>query len=122
MKKSILIVDDMRSALLMMHISLKKKYDVLMADTATEAIRIFSMINVACIVIDINLSANISDAGIELMSNLIRSGYSGKIVLMSGYSHKAIDPEVLALADHFMEKPFVISELIEWLDKNIGEK
>lgn len=119
MSKKILIVDDdqLLRDVVGQYLS-KNGYDVVIPNSALEALEIFNSGEFSLAIIDLVMP---DIGGIELMESLISKDPNLKIVIMTGYP--TVDSAYKAMVDGVFEyiiKPFRMKELLEVAQKLIG--
>jgi len=62
--------------------------------------------------------------GPEMLEKIIRTGYSGKIIVMSGEISSAIkrlkELEIFERTSIIFEKPFAVSELLDFIQNHLN--
>jgi FixJ family two-component response regulator len=94
-------------------------YRPLLFASAAECLRAMVRVEVACLLIDIQLGG---DCGIELARKLSTMGVTSPIIHMSGANDDGIrEAARLSGCAAFLDKPFSIALLVETIKKAIGQ-
>ena len=117
-KTGILIVeDDLDIRILLAEVFRIDNFQVYQAQDGQEAVRIFqeNQDKIAIMVTDLGLP---NLGGVELISAVRAMKPSLKIIGSSGYGRANVREEVLqAGGDHFIAKPYIVSDLIQTVKK-----
>ena len=107
--KKIVIVDDDESLRKTLFLLLQERYHVHPAKSAEEALRRFSHAKIDLIISDLKLP---DMSGLEMVASFRESGYTGDVILISGYP-EIIDVEELRhlSVGYFFAKPFDLEDL-----------
>ena len=109
MKRKVVVVDDDESIRKTFFLILNGDYLVYLAKNAEEALRRFEGTDVDLIIADLKLPRL---NGLEMIARFRKSGYRGKVILISAFPD-LLDPEVLSALEisHSFVKPLDLSAL-----------
>jgi YesN/AraC family two-component response regulator len=109
MKRKVVVVDDDESIRKTFFLILNGDYLVYLAKNAEEALRRFEGTDVDLIIADLKLPRL---NGLEMIAKFRKSGYKGKVILISAFPD-LLDPEVLSALEisHSFVKPLDLSAL-----------
>jgi len=120
-KKIILAVDDMAVSLTTIRTILQHEYDVRLAKSATLALEMLKTINVALILLDIEMP---EISGLEFVALLKKSPELKNIPVIFVTSHanpQFIDQAMAFEAEGYIVKPFIPEALIKRVKSVLGE-
>ncbi|MBT3878712.1 MAG: response regulator [Candidatus Scalindua sp.] len=114
--KTLLIVDDNKEFCdtLRQYID-KHSYNVSTAHSVTDGIEKYDKYQTEFLLIDMKLNGN---NGLEIVNAIREAGSKSSVILMSGYADEyksLIDDAIKNDVDHFIAKPFQISNVIEMI-------
>ena len=117
--KKLLIVDDQRMYLKSLELVLKKKYNVVLAETYDDAIKkIDDKINIALIDIRLDEEDDNNYDGLKILEWIKMNKPEISTFMMSSYKEFEYAEQALNLgAKHFFRKPIDISSLIAILEE-----
>ena len=92
-KPTVLIVDDLQETRQIMYQFLSLEFDILQTSTIDQAIFYCSQMSIDVVITDLNFEMSDSKTGFDLILELKRLGFQGKIVAMSGYYHNLNNKE-----------------------------
>jgi DNA-binding NtrC family response regulator len=109
MKRKVVVVDDDESIRKTFFLILNSSYLVYLAKDAEEALRRFEGTDVDLIIADLKLPRL---NGLEMIAKFRKSGYRGKVILISAFPD-LLDPEVLSALEisHSFVKPLDLGAL-----------
>jgi len=118
-ERRIVIVDDDESIRKTFFLLLNTKYNVYLAKDAREALARFQKAPVDLIIADFRLPVK---NGLQMIQEFRRSGYQGRVILISAFPDKVGARELESLGiDRLFIKPFDLKIFNETIDQLLGE-
>ena len=113
-EKKIIVVDDDEFIRKTFFLILSKNHKVFLAKDATEALSCFQKVKIDLLIADVKLPGK---NGLEMVAELRKSGYRGKVILISAYPD-LIDLNLLQQLSirHFFVKPLDLKALNHSID------
>lgn len=118
-EKRIVIVDDDEFIRKTFFLLLSKKYKVDLASDGQEALARFEKAPIDLIIADLRLPRK---NGLQMLADFRRSGYKGKIILISAWAEQVSREELEGLGvDRIFLKPLDLNSLNETIDALLGD-
>lgn len=119
-KDSILVVDDDSMNLARTEIILSEKYDVILAESGAEALKLLGIQEVDLILLDIDMPGM---NGMETFKNIKKAGIKAPVIFLtaSGLEEDVISAINLG-AVNYLKKPFRPQELIKRISRELEKK
>lgn len=119
-KNSILVVDDDSMNLARTRIILSKEYDVILAESGAEALKLLGIQEVDLILLDIDMPEM---DGMETFRNMKKAGIKAPVIFLtaSGLEEDVVNAINLG-AVNYLKKPFRPQELIKRISRELEKK
>lgn len=119
-KDRILVVDDDSMNLARTRIILSKEYDVILAESGAEALKLLGTQEVDLVLLDIDMPEM---NGMETFRNMKKAGIKAPVIFLtaSGLEEDVVDAINLG-AVNYLKKPFRPQELIKRVSRELDEE
>lgn len=119
-KSSILVVDDDSMNLMRTRIILSEKYDVILAESGVEALKLLGMQEVDLVLLDIDMPEM---NGMETFRRIKKAGYKVPVIFLtaSGLEEDVVNAINLG-AVNYLKKPFRPQELIKRVSRELEKE
>ena len=119
-KDRILVVDDDSMNLARTRIILSKEYDVILAESGAEALKLLGTQEVDLVLLDIDMPEM---DGMETFRNMKKAGIKAPVIFLtaSGLEEDVVDAINLG-AVNYLKKPFRPQELIKRVSRELDEE
>ena len=119
-KDRILVVDDDSMNLARTRIILSKEYDVILAESGAEALKLLGTQEVDLVLLDIDMPEM---NGMETFRNMKKAGIKAPVIFLtaSGLEEDVVDAINLG-AVNYLKKPFRPQELIKRISRELEKK
>ena len=111
--KRILVVEDNKDIVKLLKLFLSKHFQVMVAMDGSEGLELFKKHEFDMIITDY-LMPRVN--GLNFMVEVAAAGYQGEVIVSSSHLSSEVEQKFRELrVEHFFKKPYIISELLEFI-------